>query len=290
MHSSLFLKPAPCLKTFVRFYVQREIRIQGAAVLHPVPARAAPIIEFMFGDPVTVQYIKQPSTKQSPTTVVVGPQTHRRLDLHLQGTSETFVILFQPDGLNRLFSVSMHDLTDQDYEAHAVLGSFISRIRQRLGGCKSFADRARLVDELLSRRALASSQYDAISAAASQVIRHGGRVAISKLADCAGMSMRQFQRRFNQRVGMRPKLFARIARFEAVLGMKARSVTKSWADVAHEFGYHDQIHMIHDFGEFADETPTKTQIQLETVFMEHIRAIRAGNPSASPVSDARFIL
>jgi hypothetical protein len=86
MHSSEFLEPAPGLKTFVRFYVQREIRIPGAAILHPVPARAAPIIEFMFGDPINVLYFNHPGTKRSPMTVVVGPQTHRRLDLQLRGT------------------------------------------------------------------------------------------------------------------------------------------------------------------------------------------------------------
>jgi hypothetical protein len=49
---------------------------------------------------------------------------------------------------------------------------------------------------------------------------------------------------------MRPKLLARIARFEAALEDKARFATKSWTDVAHEFGYYDQMHLVHDFGEF----------------------------------------
>jgi hypothetical protein len=36
--------------------------------------------------------------------------------------------------------------------------------------------------------------------------------------------------------------------------------------VAHQFGYHDQMHMVHDFGEFTGETPTKTLSQLRAVF------------------------
>jgi AraC-like DNA-binding protein len=128
------------------------------------------------------------------------------------------------------------------------------------------------------------------SGAASEIIRQGGRAGIADLAGRAGLSMRQFQRRFIQRVGMRPKLFARIVRFEAALESKARSATKSWTDVAHEFGYHDQMHMIHDFGEFAGGTPTESQIQLETVFIEQIRAIRAGNLAANAIGDSRLIL
>jgi AraC-like DNA-binding protein len=65
--------------------------------------------------------------------------------------------------------------------------------------------------------------------------------------------------RLMQQVGMRPKLFTRIARFEAALDGKARFVANSWTDVAHQFGYYDQMHMVHDFGGFTGETPTKTR-------------------------------
>ncbi len=70
--------------------------------------------------------------------------------------------------------------------------------------------------------------------------------------------MRQFERVFGARFGMRPKLYSRIVRFQAALDRKARSSRNSWADVAHEFGYHDQMHMVHDFEEFTGETPTET--------------------------------
>jgi AraC-like DNA-binding protein len=285
-----FHKPAPGLEQFVRFYVQREAQIRGAAVVHPVPARAAPLIEFDFGDPINVLDYKQQAQRKSPTVVVVGSQTYRRVEMQLQGALESFVIMFQPDGLHRLFSIPMHELTDQDYEAHSVLGGFISKVRQRLGNSKSFAERVRLVDRLLLRRSLRSPSSDGISAAANATILAGGRLDISALAERVGLSMRQFERRFIQQVGMRPKLFARIARFEAVLETKACSATKSWTDVAHEFGYYDQMHMVHDFAEFTDKTPTETLVQLETVFVEQIKTMRSGTPSPKATDGSRLIL
>jgi AraC-like DNA-binding protein len=285
-----FHRPTAGLEQFVRFYVQREVQIRGAAVLHPVPARAAPLIEFDFGDPINVFDYKQLAHRKSPTVVVVGPQTYRRVEMQLQGALESFVIMFQPDGLHRLFSIPMHELTDEDYEGHSLLGAFISGVQQRLGGCKSLEERARCVDGFLLRRAMDSRSYDGISAAANRIVVGGGRVEIAALANRAGLSMRQFERRFIQQVGMRPKLFARIARFEAALDTKACSATKSWTDVAHEFGYYDQMHMVHDFGEFTDKTPTETLIQLETVFVEQIKTMRSGALSAKPTSSSRLIL
>jgi AraC-like DNA-binding protein len=285
-----FHRPTAGLEQFVRFYVQREVQIRGAAVLHPVPARAAPLIEFAFGDPINVFDYEQLAHRKSPTVVVVGPQTYRRVEMQLQGALESFVIMFQPDGLHRLFSIPMHELTDEDYEGHSLLGAFISGVQQRLGGCKSLEERARCVDGFLLRRAMDSRSYDGISAAANRIVVGAGRVEIAALANRAGLSMRQFERRFIQQVGMRPKLFARIARFEAALDTKACSATKSWTDVAHEFGYYDQMHMVHDFGEFTDKTPTETLIQLETVFVEQIKTMRSGALSAKPTSSSRLIL
>lgn len=85
---------------------------------------------------------------------------------------------------------------------------------------------------------------------------------------------------------MRPKLFARIARFEAALEHKARFSTRSWTDVALNFGYFDQMHMVHDFAEFTGATPSDTLQQLENVYVEQVRSLRAGpgtQPEAGPV-------
>jgi AraC-like DNA-binding protein len=290
MFRSRFSKPTPGLSQFIRFYVQREVRNRGAFVAHPVPARATPMIVFEFGDPIEVLYCNQLAPVTSPGVVVVGPQTYRRLEMHLRGALETFAIMFQPDGLHRLFSTPMQELTNLDYEAHSVLGSFIARVRERLGNLKSFTQRVRLLDEVLLQRALASTGFDGVSAAANRIIVAGGRADIPALAGSAGLSMRQFERRFTQQVGVRPKLFARIARFEVALEGKARFVRKSWTDVAHEFGYYDQMHMVHDFAEFTGATPSETLTHLETIFVEEIETMRPGGPRARDVHNARLIL
>jgi AraC-like DNA-binding protein len=287
-----FRTPALGLAQFVRFYVQRRVQIGGTFVAHPVPARAAPMIVFDFGDPVDVWYANQTALVKSPMAVVVGPQTYHRVEMRLRGSLESFAIMFQPDGLHRLFCIPMNELTDQDYDAHSVLGSFMTQVRQRLGECKSFPERVRLVDALLLRRSLRSLRSlrrDGMSVAAHQIMLAGGRVDLRALAETANLGIRQFERRFIDQVGMRPKLFVRIARFEAALGYKARFAARSWTDVAHQFGYYDQMHMVHDFAEFTGGTPTKMLHQLETVFVEQIRTMRSSNRSTAD-ADPHLIL
>jgi AraC-like DNA-binding protein len=284
-----FRSPAPGLDPFVRFYVQRQVRIRDSALVHPVPARATPMIVFEFGDPTDVLDHGEQAPRRSPRVVVVGPQTYPRVEMHLLGTLESFAIMFQPDGLHRLFSIPMHELADRDYEAHSVLGSYISRLREILGNSESFQERVDLINQSLLRHALQSRSSDGISAAANQMMLPGGRTGISAFANLSGLGLRQFQRRFVQRVGIPPKLFARIARFEAALENKARFAARSWTDVAHDFGYFDQMHMVHDFAEFTGKTPTETLVQLEAVFADQITAVRSARP-CSTAGDSRLIL
>jgi transcriptional regulator GlxA family with amidase domain len=75
------------------------------------------------------------------------------------------------------------------------------------------------------------------------------------LAGCAGLSVRQFERRFLDEIGIAPKLFARVTRYQSALDAKIASPDLSWLTIAHGFGYHDQMHMIRDSQRLSGETP-----------------------------------
>lgn len=259
--------------------------------MHPVPARAAPLLEFITGDPIRVFDRHRSKYTISPRAVVVGMQTRGQIQLELQGSIECFVILFQPTGFHQLFATPMHELTDRNFEARAVLGAAVSDLETKLNDCVSFEQQVGVADEFLTRRLANTRDRDGISTAALAILHRAGRLSISALAEQTGYSTRHFERCFQQRLGMSPKLFARIARFEAALDHRARSARMSWTEVAHAMGYHDQMHMVHDFREFTGRTPTETLIQLETIFVEQIKAMRSGAlASTNPAGDSRLVL
>jgi AraC-like DNA-binding protein len=117
-----------------------------------------------------------------------------------------------------------------------------------------------------------------------------GKLRSAELAGQVGIGVRQFQREFSARFGASPKLFSRIVRFQNALDTKARSSKKSWTDVAHELGYYDQMHMVHDFREFTGESPTETLRQLELLFREQIDAVRAGRAAERSNMVPRFVI
>jgi AraC-like DNA-binding protein len=90
---------------------------------------------------------------------------------------------------------------------------------------------------------------------AACVVRRGGRVSIDFLATAAGVSRQQLTRVFRERVGVSPKLYCRLARFQSALAYVRAGDSIDWARVASEVGYADQSHMIAEFRQFSSLTP-----------------------------------
>lgn len=285
-----FCRPAPCLQRYVQFYTQRSVSLRDPLFVHSVPARAAPMLEFVFGDCFKVMYSGSSREETSPAAVVVGMLTRPLGQLRLQGTFESFVIMFQPAGLNALFPVALDELISHAFDARPVLGSPLLELEGRLGDSRSFLARVKSANSFLARRIPDTVAVDRVAMATNLIDAKKGRVLISDLASTVGIGQRQFERDFGARYGLRPKLYARIVRFQAALDSKARSADKSWTDVAHEFGYHDQMHLIHDFAEFTSGTPTQTLRLLEGFFRDQIALLQIGTGARDPRLVPRFVI
>ena len=75
------------------------------------------------------------------------------------------------------------------------------------------------------------------------------------------MSPRQLERLFSERVGISPKLFLRIVRFqEVVRATRSGRRDLGWAALAAEHGFYDQAHFINDFKAFVGRTPADWNI------------------------------
>ena len=152
-------------------------------------------------------------------------------------------------------------IVNAHYEADIVLGPAMAHLRLQLEEAKSFAERIVIADAFLA--ALIPRVDDAlcVDAAVQQIVSKQGCVGIPDLASDAGLSSRQFERRFADVLGISPKLYARIIRFEAAVEKRASCV--NWTTVAYELGYHDQMHMIHDFQLLSGESPSSLAPHLE---------------------------
>ena len=82
-----------------------------------------------------------------------------------------------------------------------------------------------------------------------------GALSLEEVAQRCELSSRQLERRFSVAVGLRPKQFARIVRFQTLLDLVESTGPQDWSSIALRCGYFDQSHMIREFRSFAEESP-----------------------------------
>jgi AraC-like DNA-binding protein len=278
MNVSQFSGSSTQTKRYVRCYVQRTLRLGASILIHPVPARAAHVLDFEFGGPIGICRLGTDITRTAEPAALVGLQTSQRYQLLIEGNVESFVIVFQPAAIHQLFGLPPLDLINSAHAAHAVLGALVSALHERLGNTHSFQERVQIADQFIASQSFRAPANDPIEFVAKEIVQSHGGCRIDSLAHNTGQSISTFQRMFKQRVGISPKLFARIVRFEAALKTKAALPHLSWTMIAHEFGYHDQMHMTHDFHHLSGETPTGILGQAEAVFAPQIDPGAQDNP------------
>jgi AraC-like DNA-binding protein len=228
----------------------------GADIVQPMPASLECIIDFEFGNPIIVESLNR--TNEASTRIsIVGPGTYRRHWVRLQAPMDSFAIFFQPMGVRQLFGLPNRALVNREYACFDVFGKSISQLWERMAENTCFDARVRIVEEHLTGFAAKTATCTEIMASASYIFQRGGAVRVNAMAAGLSLGLRHYERRFVEEVGIAPKLFAGITRFQMAMDAKTASATRSWLAIAHEFGYHDQMHMIRDFRRFCGESPGK---------------------------------
>ena len=92
---------------------------------------------------------------------------------------------------------------------------------------------------------------------------------MGQLSQDVGLSQRRFIQVFSEQVGLTPKLYSRVSRFQSVLQSLQKNAMVHWTDVALTCGYYDQAHFNHDFREFSGLNPT-SYLDLRTEHLNHV--------------------
>jgi AraC-like DNA-binding protein len=238
----------------VRAYAQRHIVGPSIDMVQPMPASLESIIELDFGKLPIVEYLNG-TVHQATCTAIVGQGTCRRLWVRLPSQVDSF-IFFQPMGIRQLFGMPGRLLVNHEYGAVGVIGKSICQVWEQMSESRCFDARVRIMEGHLVAVAAKASACTVVMDSARRIFREQGAVRISVLADQMSLSVRQYERRFLDEVGITPKLFACITRYQMALDAKVRTPARSWLTIAHEFGYHDQMHMIKDFHRLSGDSPS----------------------------------
>jgi len=172
---------------------------------------------------------------------------------------EAFIIgvHFKPGGAFPFLGLPADDLADTHIDLETLWGPSACRLRERLCQARTYAERFQSLQEaLLSRLCHGVEQHYAVSAALEMFAKNQAGPRVKDAAKYLGLSQRRFIQVFKAEVGLTPKLFSRIQRFQQTRALIQQNPSINWADLAVDLGYFDQSHLIREFLEFSGLSPT----------------------------------
>jgi AraC-like DNA-binding protein len=203
--------------------------------------------EFRIYDPADAWRIRR-----YPGAVVSGAFS-RCFGIDTREHASILGVHFKPGGAFPFLGLPLHELADSHVDLETLWGPEARCLRERLCGAAPM-QRFSILESALRDRLRAVQHHPAVLQALAQLSR--GAVPVGDLARQCGLSHRRLIEVFRAEVGMAPKRFSCLRRFERA-AVFARANTPDWAQLALACGYSDQSHMIADFVAFSGLTPSQ---------------------------------
>lgn len=259
-----FFTPHPLLQEWIQCIMIVHYQINHA---HPsdvcsYPPTPQPSLFFYIGDKIKVRKYGTDAFEEQPCSVVVGQQLNS-VSIDLRRNHRAVRVGFHPGGLFRLMGVPMHEMIDDHYDAEDVFGKSMKEVNEQLHEAESNLDIKNIIERFLLDQLYRMKPILPFDLAMLELFKHTHPTSIEQVASLACLSVRQFERVSRQRIGLSPKLFARIVRFSKAYRMREENASLSWTDIAHRCGYFDQMHFIRDFKIFTGTTPKQAEKMLE---------------------------
>jgi len=195
--------------------------------------------------------------------LIIGPQLEPVI-LDLGKEHHAVIVALKPCSLFRLLGIPMSEIIDQDIDARLLMGSEIDELLDRLLEAKNGEQQNSIIQHYLMSKLLKLKPALPFDLAMLKLVSAGGNLSIDYVAAQSCLSIRQLERLCQERIGLSPKLYARMVRFSHAYKWKENFPDLSWTEISNLCGYYDQMHLIRDFKVFAGSTPgtlTKEDIQ-----------------------------
>lgn len=250
----VFGSPDPRLRPYVVHYCGYDEETSTFRRRIEAPAPRVPLI-FNFGPPIRVRAGAGGDWQRHPQGFVAGLDGTYAL-VESSGSQSGVEVYLTPVGAGLVTGVPMRRLKGRVVSLDELFGTLGGLVREELLEAPGWEERFAIVDRfLLARLFEAEPPPASLAWALSRLHTTRGAIEIGSLTDELRCSRRYLIGLFNDRVGLPPKLFARILRFEHSLEL-ADGGGIGWAEIAQRCGYYDQAHMVNDFQQFTGHSPT----------------------------------
>jgi AraC-like DNA-binding protein len=163
---------------------------------------------------------------------------------------------FKPGGAFPFLGLPAGELADAHVNLETLWGRSAVELRERLCDAATPTERFRLLEEALVAHLFRPLEHHyAVPTALDAFRQRDGCATVRDTAQRIGLSQRRFIQVFTEEIGLTPKLFSRVQRFQRAVALVRQTTAPDWARLAVNCGYFDQSHLIRDFLMFSGFSP-----------------------------------
>jgi AraC-like DNA-binding protein len=250
--------PAPDVRDFVQLFriVHFQFEKEQPLPFKAYPPRPEQCLAFYPFDTEAVEYANNGMQVKDLPIVLYGQfcqvtnRTIGRNFLVLQ-------IVFTPGALYRLTGIPSHELCNCYVDAEIYFSSHIRFVNEQLAAAANYTAMLEIVTNFV--RSLVKQPKKSkllLDDACLQLLYNRPLLTVRDIAREACLSTKQMERKFKERLGVNPKLYERIIRFDKAFRLRNARPDFDWLRIAVETDYYDYQHLAKEYQDFTGFTPT----------------------------------
>jgi AraC-like DNA-binding protein len=190
--------------------------------------------------------------------VALYGQQNDYYDIALTGELSVFSIVFQPQGFMRFFKFPLHEICNQNVPLKYISGQTARDLEEKMSEAVSFQQRVNIAEGYLLdllKSHFADYDYRRINRVVALIKQSYGKTNLNQMASEACLSRKQLERIFAEHIGISPKQYLKIIRFQFAIFQKQQNNNLNLTELSYNSGYFDQSHFISNFKTLCGMSP-----------------------------------
>ena len=181
---------------------------------------------------------------------------HRNfISISAHQNSEMLVVQFKPTGAFPFLHCPLHEINDKVVAAKEIFGKRILELRDEILAAETPQAKFKLVSTWLENRFDSKREVPEYLLAFIELIEKEYHSNLKKIIGSYPATQKQLIEHFKKYVGLTPKYYHRILRFNDILKQISTKEKISWSDITYSCDYSDQSHFIKEFFHFSGFNP-----------------------------------
>ncbi|MFC1568962.1 DUF6597 domain-containing transcriptional factor [bacterium] len=266
MQSKIILPTENQLKPYIEYFWYMKSDLSESADCTILPPETSFDMVFCLAD--NPFWINQKHQSFQLTDSFITGMRQESYTMQCQKPVEYLAVRFFPYGLYPFLGIPLSEIAEHPiFSLDLFPKNQFSSLNDQFGNIPDLPTKIRVLEKelclMLKQQSKTPSKI--VNTSLAYIHNANGSLSIQSLNQKLDIYSRRLEREFAKYIGIPPKTYSRVLRFNNILNYIQNNPSKtSWQDIVYKFGYFDQSHMIKDFIEFTGFSPEQYQAVLHS--------------------------